>query len=123
MGVPQGSDPATSGGSRRGAVRVDAGLMLTDRREAGRRLAAPLEGPSAVLESRVGKGGRGKAMKVGDTVRIVSLCDDRELCDHELVGKQGTVAYIAFGADRWPIRVEFPDGQTREFEPEELEPA
>ena len=62
-----------------------------------------------------------EAMNVGDKVRVVSLCDDRELCYHEFVGRQGTVANIAFGPDRWPIRVAFADGETRDFEPEELE--
>ncbi|MFH0916614.1 MAG: hypothetical protein V1912_09240 [bacterium] len=60
-------------------------------------------------------------MKVGDKAKVISLCDDRDLCYHEFVGKEGTVVSIAFSADRWPIRVEFGDGQTREFEPEELE--
>jgi hypothetical protein len=60
-------------------------------------------------------------VKVGDTVKVISLCDDRELCFHELVGRQGTVTNMAFGEGRWPIRVDFPDGQVREFEPEELE--
>jgi hypothetical protein len=60
-------------------------------------------------------------MKVGDKVRVVNLCDDRDLCYHELVGKEGVVASLAFGPDRWPIRVVFADGETREFEPEELE--
>ena len=60
-------------------------------------------------------------MKVGDKVRVISLCDDRELCYHDLVGREGTVASIVFGPDKWPIRVEFGDGVTREFEPEELE--
>ncbi len=59
-------------------------------------------------------------MNVGDKVKVVSLCDDHDLCYHELVGSEGTVVNIAFGPDRWPIRVVFGDGETREFEPEEL---
>ena len=30
------------------------------------------------------------AMNVGDKVRVVGLCDDRDLCYHEFVGRQGT---------------------------------
>ena len=74
------------------------------------------------MEIGEGQPMEGQRMKVGDEVRVVSLCDDREMCDHDLVGREGKVASIAFSDDRWPIRVEFPDGRTREFEPEELEP-